>query len=279
MEGFLPWLGGKRALAKTIVPRVESIPHVCYCEPFMGGAHVFFRRRPARSEVLNDLNRDLVTLYRVVQHHLDEFVRYFRWSLVSRDEWDRLERVAPDTLTDIQRAARFFYLQKLAFGGKPTGRNLAMHRTGHPRLNLLRLEEELSAVHLRLARVQIENVPWGECIRRYDGTDTLFYVDPPYWGCENYYRALFFKREDFVELSRTLQGIAGGFILSLNDVPEIRELFAWARIETVTTYYGVGTSNNGDKVTELLISNRETSGLEARQGSLDGLAEHPFDDE
>lgn len=59
-----------------------------------------------------------VTLYRVLQYHLEEFIRYFKWVLVSRDEFDRCLRVEPDTLTDIQRSARFYYLQKLCFGGR-----------------------------------------------------------------------------------------------------------------------------------------------------------------
>jgi len=58
--------------------------------------------------VLNDANGDLVRLYRVVQHHLDEFVRHFRWVLTSRELYTWLKATPPATLTDIQRAARFY---------------------------------------------------------------------------------------------------------------------------------------------------------------------------
>lgn len=64
-------------------------------------------RELAKAEVLNDIDRDLVTLFRVLQGHLEEFLRFFKWALVSRDEFERLLRVEPDTLTDIQRAAWF----------------------------------------------------------------------------------------------------------------------------------------------------------------------------
>jgi hypothetical protein len=82
------------------------------------------RPQAAPVEVLNDINGDLVTLYRVVQHHLEEFVRQFKWALSSRQvfEWQKMTR--PETLTDIQRAARFFYLQHHAFAGKITGGDL-----------------------------------------------------------------------------------------------------------------------------------------------------------
>lgn len=127
-------------------------------------------------EVLNDINGDLVALYRCVRHHLDEFVRQFRWALVSRQmlEWARMER--PGTLTDIQRAARFYYLQKLAFGGKMSGQTFGVVAAGAPRLNLLRIEEELSAAHLRLANVVVEHLPWAQCVERYDKPGTLFYM-------------------------------------------------------------------------------------------------------
>lgn len=256
-RGFFGWIGGKNRLSKTIVQRIEATPHTCYVEGFAGAAHVFFRRPPAESEVLNDLNRDIVTLYRVLQWHLDEFVRYFRWALVSRDEFDRLNRTEPDTLTDIQRAARFFYLQKCAFGGRPTSRTLGTSTQKPPRLNLLRIEEDLSAAHLRLARVLIENLPWQECLRRYDRPHTLFYLDPPYYGCEDYYGKGLFGREQFAELAEALARIEGAFVLSLNDCPEVRELFGAFHLQPLQVRYSVSHQIEGrKKFGELLIANR-----------------------
>jgi DNA adenine methylase len=111
--------------------------------------------------VLNDVNSDLVNLYRVVQHHLDEFVRQFRRALSSRELFGWLKATAPATLTDIQRASRFFYLQKLAFGGKVESRTFGTATTSPARLNLLRIEEELSAAHLRLHQVTVEHLDWA----------------------------------------------------------------------------------------------------------------------
>ena len=167
------WVGGKWQLSKQIIPLIP--PHECYAEPFAGAAWVLFRKPPAPSEALNDLNRDIVTLYRVLQHHLEELIRYFRWVLLSRDEFERWLLVAPETLTDIQRAARFYYLQKLCFGGRVFGPTLGTSATKPPRLNLLRLEEDLSAAHLRLARVMIEHLPYSDFIARYDRSSTFFY--------------------------------------------------------------------------------------------------------
>ena len=113
-KSIAPWQGGKRFLAKRIVARIEAIPHRCYAEPFVGMGGVFFRRaRRPSAEVINDINGDIVNLFRVVREHPDELDRQFEWALASREEFQRQLAVPPETLTDIQRAARFAYLQRL----------------------------------------------------------------------------------------------------------------------------------------------------------------------
>lgn len=79
---IVPWIGGKRRLAKHILPLFPA--HECYVEPFCGAAALYFLKVPGKIEVINDINGELVNLYRVVKHHLEEFVRQFKWALVSR---------------------------------------------------------------------------------------------------------------------------------------------------------------------------------------------------
>lgn len=124
---IIPWIGGKRRLAPVILPLLTD--HKCYVELFAGAAAIFFLKQPSDVEVLNDINGDLVNLYRVVKNHLEEFVRQFKWALTSRQIYKWTQATPPETLTDIQRAARFFYLQKLAFGARVEGQFL-----GRPRL-------------------------------------------------------------------------------------------------------------------------------------------------
>jgi DNA adenine methylase len=163
---MVQWVGGKRRLAPHILPMFPD--HSCYVEPFAGAAALFFLKEPVKVEVLNDVNGDLVSLYRVVQHHLEEFIRHFKWALASREIYKWLQITPVETLTDIQRAARFFYLQKLGFGGKVQGQTFGTATTSRPALNLLRLEEQLSAVHLRLHQVFVEHLSWANCLTKYD---------------------------------------------------------------------------------------------------------------
>lgn len=153
---IVPWIGGKRRLAKHILPLFPA--HECYVEPFCGAAALYFLKTPGKIEVINDINGELVNLYRVVKHHLEEFVRQFKWALVSRQIYKWLQITPEETLTDIQRAARFYYLQKQAFGGKVAEHSFGTSTTSPPRFNLLRIEEELSAAHLRLSRTVIEHM-------------------------------------------------------------------------------------------------------------------------
>jgi len=251
----LSWLGGKSQLADQIIERIPA--HTAYCEVFAGAAWVLFKKQESKVEIINDINRELVTLYRCVQHHLPALVEQFRWMLIARDEFDRFLKTPADTLTDIQRAARFYYLIKNAFGSKLRSPSFGVAATGAPRLNLLRMEEDLSAAHLRLSRVFIECKPYQEIIERFDKPGTFFYIDPPYWGCESDYGKDLFSRADFTQLAAMLGKVKGKFILSLNDNAGVREVFDGFHLEEVRTRYSV-SANNKQQVGELLITNFKT---------------------
>lgn len=249
---IIPWIGGKRRLAKRILPIFPA--HECYVEPFAGGAALFFLKDQSDVEVLNDINGELVNLYRVVKHHLEEFVRQFKWALISRQIYGWLKQTPEETLTDIQRAARFYYLQKMAFGGKVANQTFGTATTSAPRLNLLRIEEELSAAHLRLSRTYIEHLPWDECIRRYDRPHSLFYLDPPYWGTEGY--GVAFGLDQYARMASLAKSIKGKMVISVNDIPEMRQVFDGLEMERLEISYTVGGAGRSKAVSgELLIRN------------------------
>ncbi|MDP3519812.1 MAG: DNA adenine methylase [Hydrogenophaga sp.] len=245
---IVPWLGGKRRLADTLIPRFPA--HTCYVEVFAGGAALYFLRHPAEVEVINDVNGDLVNLYRVVQRHLEEFVRQFKWALSSRQVFKWLQDTRPETLTDIERAARFYYLQHQAFGGRVEGQTWGTATTA-PAVNLLRIEESLSAAHLRLASAYIEQLDWAACIDRYDRPHSLFYMDPPYWQTEGY--GVPFPWEQYEAMAARLRTIKGKAVVSINDHPDIRSCFEGYQMETLKIDYTVGGGANRAERQELII--------------------------
>lgn len=248
---IIPWIGGKRRLAKHILPLFPE--HVCYVEPFCGAAALYFLKQPAKVEVINDVNGELVNLYRVVKHHLEEFTRQFKWALTSRQIYKWLQLTPEEALTDIQRAARFYYLQKNAFGGKVDNQTFGTATTSTPRLNLLRLEEDLSQAHLRLSQTYIEHLDWEACILKYDRVHTLFYCDPPYWGTEGY--GVDFGMEQYGRMAELAKTIKGRMVISVNDIPEMREAFAGLPMESVYITYSVGGSGKTGRTSELVIRN------------------------
>lgn len=264
-----PWIGGKHRLAQRICQILAATPHDAYAEPFVGMGGVFLRRavRP-RVEVINDVSGDVVTLFRVLQRHPEALLRELRWRPAMRVEFDRLKGARVQDLTDIERAARFLFLQRLAYAGKVSGRTFGVDPSKPQTFDLVRLEPRLSRLHDRLARVVIEHLDWSEFLPRYDRPGTLFYLDPPYWGSESDYGTGLFSRSDFERLASTLAGLEAKVLLSINDVPEVRTAFAWADIEAVNTRYTIGNQDPGALIPELLIGRGVNLALAAPQARL-----------
>lgn len=250
-----PYIGGKKRLAKHLSALIAATPHVTYAEAFVGMGGVFFRRdaRP-KAEVINDWSADVHNFFRILQVHYVAFLEMIRFQVSSRAEFERLAAVDPGTLTDMQRAARFLYLQKTAFGGKVAGRNFGVSPATAARFDVTKLQPMLEAIHDRLASVTIERLPWADFIRRWDREGTLFYLDPPYHGSEGDYGAGMFGREEFSEMAELLASIRGRFILSINDTPEIRDLFGGFTIDQVDVRYTIGGNDRARAFPELIIT-------------------------
>ena len=249
-----PYLGGKKNLAKRLCAILEAIPHRTYVEPFVGMGGVFLRRsRPSAAEIINDLSGDVANLFRVVRRHYQPLVDELAFLPASREEFDRQRRLDPDVLTDIERAVRFLYLQRLCFGGRVEGRSFGVRKEQSSRIQLGRLRAELRALSRRLEPVVIERLPYDQVIRRYDTARTLFYLDPPYDETEGYGTG--FGRADYLALAEQLAAIAGTFVMSINDTPFVRQTFAGFLIEEIPTTWTLssGATGAGMRVNELLI--------------------------
>ena len=249
-----PYVGGKSRLAKRLIAMIDVIPHKTYAEPFLGMGGVFLRRhRKPPSEVINDLSGDVSTFFRILQRHYIAFLDMLRFQITTRAEFDRLKATKPETLTDLERAARFLYLQCTTYGGLREGVfGLRPHRPG--RFDVTRLQPALEDLHERLAGVVIERLPFDDFIRRYDRSETLFFIDPPYWGIEGLYGKDLFSRADYEQLRTRLRGLSGSFILTINDKPEVRDFFGEFAIDAVEFRYSLSRGHNDGK--ELIVTNR-----------------------
>lgn len=250
MKGPLSYVGGKNRLASEIVALLPK--HTTYVEPFAGGAQVLFRKKRSKVEVLNDLDGELINFYRVCQAHHEELLRCLRYMLLSRKWYGLIARTPPESLTDINRAARYFFLQKTSFGGMVARKNFAAHITNRPSFTPKRIPEIIESSYERLQNVQIECLPYEDVLHKYDRPTTLFYLDPPYYGLRLYNHN--FSGSDFVSLKERLTALKGKFLLSINDHAVIRRLFSGFKIKQTDIFYSL-QKHAGRRYPELLIRN------------------------
>ena len=100
----------------------------------------------------------------------------------------------------------------------------------------------------------MESLPYTEVIKRYDRVETFFYLDPPYHKVENYYGKGIFAEKDYSCLAELLTSIKGKFMLSINDILFIREVFHKFKQEETSVLYIVNRNGNRT-IKELLITN------------------------
>lgn len=255
-HSFSGWLGGKHKLARTIIDIMPE--HTHYVEVFAGASWVLFKKSPSYCETINDINGELINFYRVIKYHFNAFAIELEHTPICRDLFSLYKDTDPRTLTDLQRATRFYYLLKLAFGNKLTNQSYVALSDHRPRLDIAKeLQGRLADISARLAHVNIENQAYADIIKRYDKADVLFYLDPPYFDTEHYYGKDIFGRDDFYHLRDLLLKIKGKFILSINDVPEVREIFKDFHISERQIRWSLNKNeikneNNGK---ELIITN------------------------
>lgn len=216
MKSFIPWIGGKTLLAKRIVSLFPE--HISrYIDVFGGGGSIlFYQDKNAPLEVYNDLNSNLVNLFRCAKYHRTELQKEISGYYNAREMFEDIkERLNVRGFTDIQRAAMFYVMIKTSYG--------ADSRTyGCNKKNLS--TDYLEKIEQRLQNVVIENKDFENLIHVYDRPEALFYCDPPYHKTEKYYDAEF-SEDDHLRLKQCLNGIQGRFILSYNDDNFIRELY------------------------------------------------------
>ena len=227
--------------------------HITYVEPFAGGCQVFFRKSPSQVEVLNDKDEEVLNFLRICQAHPEELARNLTYFVASRRLHALLSEQRPSALTDIQRAARFLYLQKTTFGGRVVRQSFRFGVTKPASFRADRQAGVIAEAATRLRNVLLECGPYQDVLRRFDRDSTFVYFDPPYIGLELY--RFNFSTADFEELTQHLALLRGKFLLSINDCALSRQLFAHFHVRNVPVPYTA--SRTVTTVSELLVSNYE----------------------
>ena len=252
MNRPISWIGGKSKIANQIISAIPD--HKTFCEVFTGGG-VIFHKNPSKIEIINDLDENLINFFRCLKYHSRAVIDELAGLVVSKNLFDDFQRqLEAGGLTDIQRAARFFYRQKLAYGGKVKHKAFGRSTQRPPRLRIKNIPESLDQFAKRLANVVIDNLPYQKFITQYDNPETFMYLDPPYYKLPYYKHNLVYN--DYIEMAEILSKVNSKFLLSLNKHNDIEEIFKEFRIKEISIDYSVYQPNGKrKKAVELLISN------------------------
>lgn len=242
-------MGGKSKLRKTII---EMIPeHTCYVELFFGAGWVYFGKEPSKVEVINDIDKELINLFKMIKYHAPEVERLLKYEFSGRDIFEEYKNTSVQFLTEIYRAVRFLYLITQSFSGQ--GRIYGYGTTKKPSPQIF-YNNVLEKLKERLRNTYVENLDFTKIIDKYDREHSFFFCDPPYYKTAGYGNV--FGKEEHLILRDKLANLKGKFLLTINDDEEVREWYKDFNIKEVQVNYSVAKQTEArKKYNELIITN------------------------
>lgn len=255
--------GGKFYALNILAPFWINCPHDEYREPFVGGGSVFFTKEKSRYNIINDIDTELTTTYRIMQNPntRQQLLDLVKNEIASKERWKEVFDFEPKS--DLEIAYRYFYLNRTSFSGK-----LSSPAWGYREKRSLppsRWGERIIPCGEKLEGVDVYNVDFEEIIKMPSkGKRVLMFIDPPYFkpSKKKHYR-YGFDLADHIRLANALKETKHSFFLTYEDAPEIRELYSWARIYEMSFFYRVGDSSTSEgkrqQGAELVITNYDVN--------------------
>jgi DNA adenine methylase len=247
--------GGKYYALKFIIPMLNCIAHEEYREPFVGGGSVFFGKPLAQKNWINDLESDMIEIYKVIKDpdRVEVLVERVSGEVASRVRHTEIKSMSVNSDDDI--AFKTFYLNRTSYSGiihKPAW-GYEIGQSAPPE----NWHKPLRNAHKKLRDVSITSLDFEDVIRAPTKKSVLLYLDPPYYLADQkraYTKS--FNETDHRRLEKLLKKTPHYFCLSYDDCPQIRELYKWANIYERTWFYNTANSKGPRKIgKELLITN------------------------
>jgi len=248
--------GGKSRLVKSIIPLFPE--HKMYAEVFGGASWILLNKQESLIEIYNDIEGNIVNLFRVIRDFPGEFINRLRYDIISRETFDLYKKIDLQNLDPFDRAVKYYYIHCNSFSSDMST-FIKRDRLTNPNRIISRMPKLLLEFSKRMINVVIENLDFREFFKKYNGEEWLFYLDPPYYGVEGYAEP--FTDNEHNDLAKILhEDFKGRFILSYNDVPEIRKLYSKFNTITLDVIYQAANrpkvnQNLSEKKSELVITN------------------------
>nr|WKN36009.1 DNA methyltransferase [Tunicatimonas sp. TK19036] len=252
----ITYYGGKQRLVTLILSLIPK--HKLYCEPFVGGAAVFFAKEPSEMEVINDLNGEVVNFYQVCKTDFSKLEKLVQSTPHSRQVHRETQEILKnaDKFDPVKRAWAFWVQTNMSFSSRIFG-GYAYER--HSNGTLKRFVNKKLAftkdLQQRLDMVDIESNDALQVIKSRDGADSFFYCDPPYFNSDmGHYKG--YTEKDFTQLLETLSEVEGKFLLSSYPSDVLDGFTKKHKWHTITKQSGVAVTKQTNKIKiEVLTAN------------------------
>jgi len=217
-----PYIGGKTRLADWVIDHLP--PHTAYVEPFGGSGAVLLNKPRSTVEVFNDKDDDVVTFFRVVRQRPEELAEWCRMTPFSEqlhDRWADTYFAGERPDDELEHAGRWLFLRYSQYAAKVSSKSGFKRESPNDEKgsrnarNWANVPDRIDEVAERFRGVSVVNEGYQSVIERYDSPETVYYVDPPYFGKEDFYQ----EAADHSTLEQTLADIDGYAIVSYSDIP------------------------------------------------------------
>ena len=265
----IPYYGGKFELSRKLVPRLPT--HTRYIEMFAGGLSMFFRKAKVEWNVVNDKDNNLVNLYIVIAERFDEFCWHIKWYIKNRTQHELLKKwvgdrkIGENTIPDVKRAARYYYLVKCSFNNNPQGTFSKNSADWNTELFI----KDLAISRRHLENVVVENLDFRVLLDKYPPRDTdLWYLDPPYMIAskrKDYYIHTLENDDhlDLLDICNIINNAGGKFMVSYDDDKKVYELYNEYNIEKIPVIYA-GQTTKREYKNELVITNYKQPAIQEK---------------
>ena len=254
LKPFYNRQGNKFLLRSVIVPLIP--PHKIYVELFAGSGAIFFNKEKAEKNILNDLDKQTIGNLRLLK------IAPTNPALYNQDisTIDKAKRFYTSHINKKNSPEDQLVLNKIisstGYSSKPVKKVEGIYKTFNPQ-NLIKKLDEYKGL---LKGVELLNQDYESVVKKYDGFDTFFFIDPPYENTNQSFGYAEGKNFNFERLAQVLAGIKGKFLMTINDSKRIRQLFKGFNIKPIKVYDAwknkvLGEDKNIITRGELLITN------------------------
>ncbi|MEM8528245.1 MAG: Dam family site-specific DNA-(adenine-N6)-methyltransferase [Bacteroidota bacterium] len=257
---FLKWAGGKTQLLSSLAPLIPD-KYDKYIEPFIGGGALYFHLNPTQS-IIADLNEELIVTYIQVRDKVEDLIIKLKDFKNTEEDYYKIRALEPTSLSEMERAARFIYLNKTCFNGLYRVNKKGKFNVPYGKRSKVVFDEErLRNASKILAGTKILHANYIEVLRDQVSKGDFIFLDPPYFPVGKFsdfkrYTKEFFYEQDHIELRNKFAELVekGCYVLLTNsNHPSILELYKDFEIIEVSTKRLINRNASNRKGVDIIV--------------------------